>query len=397
MSGWRRRVLVGVVGLASAAMIAAGGVAAAGPAIWRPVAVPQPQSRTSHELDSVSCPTAGFCMAVGVSLDASDSGAVPVAETFNGRAWTRRYPTTVGPTTLLDGVSCVNAISCTAVGVSPVTGGKGHPVAEHWDGKTWRVEATAAPVHGGMFQSVSCPSASTCLATGLAYTAAGGGQGLASLAERWRSGGAGWTITDTPEPTGGSLLDAVSCPSTSRCVAAGSAGFTTTTKLHDLIDVWDGTHWTQSNAASPKNLAGLTGVSCATTASCVATGDTQRSDAAKPDPSSLVYAGSTWTVRAVPRPAGSTRPSSLDGVTCLSADSCTAVGFATFGSADTEAAVVEHWDGHAWASRTVSGSKTGISSLAGVSCASASRCFAVGSTAGTNDGLDVLVDQGSAS
>jgi hypothetical protein len=396
MSGWRRSGLFVVVGLVSASMMLSGGAASASPATWHSVAVPQPQSRMSHELDAVSCPTATFCMAVGVSLDASDSDGAPVAETFNGQVWSLRHPTTVGATTLLDGVACLSATNCTVVGVSPVTGGVGHPVAEFWNGKTWRVEAAVDPARGGMLQSVSCPSASTCLATGLEFTSAAGGQGLASLAERWRSGGAGWTITDTPEPAGGSLLDAVSCPSTSRCVAAGTAGFNTTTKAHDLIEVWNGTRWTQSNVPTPKGLGGLSSVSCATTTSCVATGSAQSSETADPAASSLVDAGSTWTVRAVPRPAGSTPPSSLAGVICLSADSCTAVGFATF-APNTEAATVEHWDGHVWAGRTVSGSKTGISSFRAVSCASPSLCYAVGSTAGTNDGLDVLVDRGTAS
>jgi hypothetical protein len=399
MLGWRRRLVVGGVGplsvsmLLSISMLALGGAAWASPVPWHPVSVPQPQERTSHELDAVSCPSAAFCMAVGASLDASDSEGAPVAETFNGQTWSLRHPVTVGSTTEFTGVSCLTATSCTVVGASTAGGGHGTPLAEHWDGKTWRVEATKPPAGGGQLQSVSCPSASTCVATGLAETGAGGNQ-IAGLAERWRSGGAGWTITTTPQPAGGSLLSAVSCPSVSHCVAVGAAGYSQTTKLRDLVEIWDGTHWTSTGVPSPRGLAGLSSVSCATTTSCVATGNVQTSSLAHPTATSLVDSGSTWTVHAVPQPAGSKAPAGLDGVACLSPTSCTAVGFATYGAQDIEGAVVEHWNGHTWGNRTVSASRTIVSSFASVSCPSASVCYAAGATAGTNDGLDVLIDQG---
>jgi hypothetical protein len=395
MPGWRRRMVVAGMGLLSASMVVVGGAAGASPASWRSVAVPQPQARTSHELNAVSCPTAKFCMAVGASLDASDTEGAPVAETFNGQTWSLRHPATVGSTTLLTGVSCLSATSCTAVGVSTAAGGHGTPLAEHWDGKTWRLEATKAPAGGGQLESVSCPSASTCVATGLAETGAGGNQ-IAGLAERWRSGGAGWAITTTPAQAGGSLLDSVSCPSMSHCVAAGTAGYSRTTKPHDLIEIWDGTRWTAPKVPSSTGLAGLLSVTCPTATSCVATGNAQPSSLAHPTATSLVYAGSTWTLHAVSQPAGSKAPADLDGVACLSATSCTAVGFATFGPQATEG-VVEHWNGHIWANRTVAGSTTTVSTFHGVSCPSASLCYAVGATAGTNDGLDVLVDQGTPS
>jgi hypothetical protein len=88
---------------------------------------------------------------------------------------------------------------------------------------------------------------------------------------------------------------------------------------------------------------------------------------------------STWTFQPVPAPAGSEFPT-LEGVSCPSADSCTAVGAAEVNG--TGEAVADSWNGSAWSSQTTSPlpPHRSASGLNGVSCPSATYCVAVGGT-----------------
>jgi hypothetical protein len=87
--------------------------------------------------------------------------------------------------------------------------------------------------------------------------------------------------------------------------------------------------------------------------------------------------GTKWSVEPTPDPTGS-NSSSLAGVSCTSATACTAVGSYNIG-ADTEVTLAEAWNGTKWSvepTANPTGSKG--SSLAGVSCTSATACTAVG-------------------
>jgi hypothetical protein len=91
----------------------------------------------------------------------------------------------------------------------------------------------------------------------------------------------------------------------------------------------------------------------------------------------------TWSV--VPSPNPSAADVSLQGVSCLSATNCTAVGVSATGA--TSQTLVESWNGTAWsivASPNPSGNPD--SSLNGVSCLSATNCTAVGATGNGSQG-----------
>ena len=102
--------------------------------------------------------------------------------------------------------------------------------------------------------------------------------------------------------------------------------------------------------------------------------------------------GTTWTIAAVPTPAGA-KTGQLSSVSCRSASSCYAVGVASTASATKT--LVEHWSGSHW-SIVPSASPSGASSasLNGVSCPSASTCLAVG-TYNAHDSFFTLAEQGS--
>ncbi|MGN6380406.1 MAG: hypothetical protein ACTHNU_15750, partial [Gaiellales bacterium] len=83
----------------------------------------------------------------------------------------------------------------------------------------WSVTPSPNPRAGnGVLNAVSCPTTSVCMAVGLHVRQSGLG---VSLAEHRRGGS--WTVQSTPDPRGAaaSALNGVSCPSGSACTAVG--------------------------------------------------------------------------------------------------------------------------------------------------------------------------------
>jgi len=87
----------------------------------------------------------------------------------------------------------------------------------------------------------------------------------------------------------------------------------------------------------------------------------------------LPAASPSWEIQSTPNPSGSTG-NALNGVSCASATSCTAVGTYTPASGGTKT-LGEQWNGTTWTLHT----GPAVTSLNGVSCTSASACTAVGS------------------
>lgn len=80
---------------------------------------------------------------------------------------------------------------------------------------------------------------------------------------------------------------------------------------------------------------------------------------------------SGWTVQPVPSPAG-VRDASLQSLSCVSADNCTAVGGADAGI------LTEHWNGTAWHVVPAPEPGSGGDQLGSVSCVGTHFCLAVG-------------------
>ena len=119
---------------------------------------------------------------------------------------------------MLNGVSCSSTSECTAVGnyyigMSPVM------VAQRWNGTKWSTQRTPTPTGASStaLDGVSCVSASACTAVGYYNNSTAS----VTLAERWN--GTKWSIERTPNPNGASNseLDGVSCVSASACTAVG--------------------------------------------------------------------------------------------------------------------------------------------------------------------------------
>src|SRR4051794_6142466 len=117
-------------------------------------------------------------------------------------------------------------------------------------------------------------------------------------------------------------------------------------------------------------------MSCPTSTSCVAVGYTQNSTG---DERALteVWDGSAWTLKTVTVPTGGTR-TRLAAVSCTAADACTAVGHYSTATQD-QLPLAARWNGSTWTRQTVpmpSGSSFGY--LNGVSCTTTGGCQAVG-------------------
>jgi hypothetical protein len=161
---------------------AARAAAAAGPA-WAgstaPVAglnpAPTAPSGDGVVLGSVSCPAAGSCVAIG-NYDVSSIERETVIETLSGGSWTAATaPAPAGGNDVdLQALSCPAAGSCVAAGYYEDQSRALHPLIDTLSGGTWT--ATTAPtssLNPGpwtsptlTFRSLSCPAAGSCFAVG---------------------------------------------------------------------------------------------------------------------------------------------------------------------------------------------------------------------------------------
>ena len=243
--------------------------------LWSIVASPNPTGADVSDLIGVSCLDAKNCTAVGIAL--GRNAAQALVERWNGTRWSLvPTPNPTGAFLIeLIGVSCPAAANCTAVGAYDSISGRSltvAPLVEHWNGRRWSIVAnppTSGAVHASL-AAVSCPSTTNCTAVG--------SQGSTkdfttkSFVEHWN--GKSWSIVPSADPKGAiqvSLSD-VSCRSTSSCYAAG--GYSTPSAGKTLVEHWNGKAWSIVASANPAHsaVAVLNSVSCPSPTRCIAVG-----------------------------------------------------------------------------------------------------------------------------
>jgi hypothetical protein len=211
-----------------------------------------------------------------------------------------------------------------------------------------------------------------------------------TLAERWN--GTTWTVQSTPNPPSYSLssLSGVSCPAATTCTAVGHYLNTEETANFVLAERWNGSTWSLQTLPHPAGVtsSSLNGVSCSSAALCTSVGDMERAGVVLTRAER--WNGTVWALQTSPNPAHATS-SDLNGVSCPTANDCTAVGEYDAGS-DVPSAFAERWSGGTWVVQSVpppSGATQ--SALQGVSCSSATLCTAVGSFGGS--ALETLAER----
>lgn len=242
------------------------------------------------------------------------------------RAGPRQPPPPYRPTQpkeCSNGVSCVSATNCEAVGYYAFLSGPPLPLIEQWNGSTWSVQPTWPPdgTFGTFVNGVSCTASSACLAVG--YTIFGGGL-TDAFAERWD--GSVWSFELPANRSSSNVLDGVSCTSASSCMAVGEYVDPVTGNPMTLAEFSSApARWTLQVTPSPgRTFSVLHGVSCTATGGCIAVGsyDTFRG---VPVPLVDSWDGANWSFVSLAAPIGATS-SDLGGVSCPAPTACTAVG-----------------------------------------------------------------------
>lgn len=205
---------------------------------WSLQSGPSPsEGNASEAMLSVSCATSSFCMATG------RAGSKPYVASWNGSGWSLlSAPNPAGGSEgVLASVSCPSAGACVAVG-NYSSGNK--PLTEHWNGTSWSVVSN--PSLGkegkGQLRGVSCRSATSCMAVGSFLTPnifAPTEEAL--VAESWN--GTSWTLESASAPEGKpfSSFNSISCTSPVACTAVGAARpkYETETGMVNLAERWE--------------------------------------------------------------------------------------------------------------------------------------------------------------
>lgn len=361
---------------------------------WSIVSSPNSTPGENSYLLSVSCTSASDCWAVGYYQGPSAQSTL--IERWNGTSWAIVTSPNTSPTqdNVLAGVTCVSASDCWAVGYY-YSGSAFQTLLERWNGSSWSIVTSpnTSPLQANFLLKTTCTSSSDCWAVG--YTGA-----YQTLIERWD--GNSWAIVTSVNTSASqqNFLQGVTCTSASDCWAVGYyyTGFYRQT----LIQHWDGTSWAivSSPSSSPIENNFLKAVICTSASDCWAVGYylagpangiaqtlTEHYTAPEPTPTPTPTPTATptptpatpadWSI--VSSPNAGTENNFLDHVTCVSASDCWAVGY-ELSPDHTYQTLIEHWDGSAWNVVDSPPRPTGTqdSYLFGVTCTSASDCWAVG-------------------
>jgi hypothetical protein len=378
--GWRSSVvcLVTVVAL----MFAPAGAGALSPK-WALVTTKVSSLTQMNQMTGVSCLSSTFCMAVG-GYYVGDNQSTEM-QRWNGTSWgIVASPNKTGTTVAgdyLNGISCVSTSFCMAVGFYQQSGGRSdESLIERWNGTKWSIvpSPNVASVSNDL-DAVSCYSTTFCMAVGA--TLKGTSFLAQTTAQKWN--GSTWSLLQ-PKNTSTSFnnhLWGVSCSKASFCMAVGYYD-TATTEL-GLTERSNGSAW--AIVTSPKHSGGPTkavddlwSVSCVknTTTFCMAAGDYVNTSSAK---QTLVerFNGSSWTMLSSPNKS----TTQSDGLG--SAVSCSATNFcmdSTFSSPNTghELTAILHWNGTSVSFVASPNATNADNILDATSCVTSAFCMAVG-------------------
>ena len=106
-------------------------------------------------LNAVSCSSRNACTAIGSSTTSDGNEGPPVAEGWNGRAWSLQLLPAAGVLTQLTRLSCPSRRLCFAVGSTQSGAIVGvdnvsTPIVERWDGRSWTIQRTPTVSFGAL-------------------------------------------------------------------------------------------------------------------------------------------------------------------------------------------------------------------------------------------------------
>jgi hypothetical protein len=357
------------------------------------------------ELAGVSCVASTFCVAVGTyrprAAFSSYLGEHPVVMKFDGHKWSDMSAST--PLNAeLNGVDCLGRSSCVAVGEQIAADGSTSPLVEELKGHLWSVIPLAAPaifaINSVELHAVSCVSVGHCIAVGW-DRGVGYPRGVSPATGLIAQEEAGkWSVQPVAP------LVATTVNSALGSVVVPSNAFDPTYLMSvsctwaRCVAVGQGRTFVQSPGGwSPIATTPLVlnGVTCVSGQSCIGVGRAGQAQAGPvviPTSTSIAnLSGTTW--RRVLSPNATSPTNELDEVACGAAGSCVAVGSVTgppvYGDVNQEGgALVEVESGGRWSLARPLRTPTQVDdSLVSVSCPTQYTCVAVGQSA--VNGLDV--------
>lgn len=372
----RRRLRLAVLGALIAVSI---GATTASGATWSLQSTPNPAGVDDSYLHAVGCEpsSTNLCMAVGMSTTAGVDRVL--AEQWNGSSWSLSSPVVPGSSldSQLNDVLCLSTTSCTAVGSYRTASGT-FTLAETWNGTSWAIQSTAnaAGASTTSLNGISCVGASACTAVGYAVTA-----GVrTAIAQSWN--GASWTMQRVPIPAGAtsSEFDGVSCRGSAFCMAVGryvdSGGQT-----RSLSASWDGLAWSLETVPDPagaRKSVLLDSTCTGTSPSIICTAAGGYFNSSNVQLTLIVrWTGTSWSIMPSPNPTGSAA-SVLQSVVCSNTASTACVAVGDWISGGTNVTLAERWNGTSWSIDTTQNpAGTTFSVLWGAACRG-STCLAVG-------------------
>jgi hypothetical protein len=306
----------------------------------------------------------------------------------------------------LDSVYCTASSDCWAVGVRESKASALLNQFVHWNGKKWAAVAAPNPAGTKMGDSnepsaVRCTSAVNCWAVGeYDGTTSSGPEAL-----HWN--GMKWAQVPVPTPSGTgrgdftNLID-VACTSASSCWAAGdygNDGIGGETEFNLLLH-WTGKKWFKVKAPNPAGTKMgyfnfLDAIRCASPKDCWAAGSGGIDSGVSISLDEMLHwNGTKWSAADVPSPGGILNGaiSELSGLSCASASNCWAVGDYggdSINSQESENDALQ-WNGHTWTQvKTPNPDGTGngdLNELNSVNCSGPGNCWAVGNLGTVSSG-----------
>jgi hypothetical protein len=381
------------------------------PADWKEIPGPLPAGVTnaSSGYSSLACAALSACVVAG-GYAASGVGE-GLLLTGSGASWqTADAPLPAnarpGQAPTLPATACPGPSACVAVGYYPINGSKFSDgllltgLGSSWTQAQAPVPADANPGGGNSLRAVACPAVDYCIAVGHYDDTTGKVRLLIETGF-----GTSWTplgVALPPNYANSLEINAVTCPTTTTCVAAGVYA----DALNDeqgLLLTLSGGSWTASDAPLPADAQPslytdpITSLACPSTSECFAVGR-YRDLSNNTQALLLTMQGSTWTAKKAPMPSNArSNPSAiLNAISCPSTSACVSVGYYADQTGETQGLILT-MSGTSWrpaeaplpANAATSG-YGGIAILNSASCTSATRCVAAGTymdTSGEWQGL----------
>jgi Bacterial Ig-like domain (group 3) len=321
-------------------------------------------------LTSLSCTSAGNCVAGGGYVDGDAEQALVATETRGVWGAGIQVPgitalAVINEASQIESLSCSAPGDCAAGGIYFANSLDAQPFVVSETNGTWndaeRVPglSVADSAYWSDVVTTSCGAAGHCTAGGFTMPGATSALGFV-VAE---TNGAWSTVTEIPGMT---TVTALSCTSASSCTAAGGTGLDGSPQAQvarETNGTWsDATALPGVSALGDSGGSGALALSCASAGYCATGGDYSRSGVTQ----ALVAdeAGGSWhDARAVPGAASLNAGGSaqVDTVSCATADYCAAGGYYTDKSGAKQAFLVDETSAVAATATTASLSAASVS------------------------------------